>query len=89
MEHLHDLGRRQQHDRPTPAGTFGERGQHLHPVARPEALGHVSRAGWTGSSTRSASRLEASTSSAGTSSSRRTGAMSTRPGTARSGLGRR
>jgi hypothetical protein len=44
MEHLDDLGRRQQH-RPTPAGTLGERGQHLHPVARPEALGHASRAG--------------------------------------------
>ena len=42
LEDPDDLGARQQHDRPTPAGAVGVGGQHLDAVAGPQALGHVS-----------------------------------------------
>ena len=43
LEDLDDLGGRQQHDRPAPAGALGVGGQHLHAVAGPQPLGHVAR----------------------------------------------
>jgi hypothetical protein len=43
LEDLDDFGRRKQDDRAPPAGALGVGGEHLHPVARPQALGHVAR----------------------------------------------
>ena len=60
LEDLDDLGGWQQDDRPAPAGALGVGGQHLHAVAGPQALRHVSRvdldrhggSAWTGSTLR-------------------------------------